>query len=418
MKSIIIVLCVTLFSLIFTTAWADEYDSDQTYASGDELFTTEELDDLLAPIALYPDPLIAQILPAATFVDQIDAAARYVRQYGKSAQIDIQPWDVSVKAVAHYPTVLFMMDSKYDWTVSLGQAFVNQEQDVMDTIQRLRADAKAAGSLVSTPQQQVFVEDDFIRVIPAQPEVIYVPQYDPAVVYVEGFYPSYGFLSFGIGFGVGAWLNRDCDWHRHRIYYHGWRGRGWINRARPYINIRNRTYINSRHRDISINRRVVQHDTLRFRNELRRNVELRRESARRPGGVPANVPQRRSRVAPPATLAPRPATPGKIERRNPDRGRLPQEEASKPYSEFGGYGSERELKTYRQRGRMSRDSVHQINREPLTTRQPTAVPNTGSTRSAPAPTMRQVPSAPAPSSKSATPIHGDVPGSSRPTRQR
>ncbi|ACM19739.1 protein of unknown function, DUF330-containing [Geotalea daltonii FRC-32] len=416
MKSITIVLFATLLSLIFTPAGADEY-SAEAYNAGDDLFTTEELDDLLAPIALYPDPLIAQILPAATFVDQIDEAARYVRQYGKSARIDLQPWDVSVKAVAHYPTVLFMMDNRYEWTVSLGQAFVNQEQEVMDIIQQLRADAKAAGSLISTPQQQVIVEGQVIRIIPAEAEVIYVPQYDPVAVYVEGFYPSYGFISFGIGFGIGAWLNRDCDWHRHRIFYHGWRGRGWINRARPFINTRNRTYINSRHRDIHINRRVVQHDTIRFRNELRRNVELRREQGRRPG-APANVPQRRTRVAPPATTVPRPASPGTIERRSPDRGRLSQGEVSKPYSGFGGYGSDRELKTYRQRGRMSRDSVHQLNRQPLTTGQPSAVPGIGTTRSAPAPTIRQAPPAPAPSTRSAPQIPGGVPGGSRPARQR
>src|SRR5208337_3421983 len=95
--------------------------------SADTLFTAEELDDLLAPIALYPDPLLAQILPAATFIDQIDEAARYVRQYGKTARIDDQPWDVSVKAMAHYPDVLFMMDQKNDWTASLGQAFINQQ---------------------------------------------------------------------------------------------------------------------------------------------------------------------------------------------------------------------------------------------------------------------------------------------------
>src|SRR5512144_94798 len=80
----------------------------------DYLFTAEELEDLLAPIALYPDPLLAQILPAATFVDQIDEAARFVRRYGRAPRIDYQPWDVSVRAVAHYPDVLFMMDRKYD----------------------------------------------------------------------------------------------------------------------------------------------------------------------------------------------------------------------------------------------------------------------------------------------------------------
>ena len=127
-------------------------------------FAAAELDELLAPIALYPDPLIAQILPAATFFDQVDAATRYVKQFGNVALIDDQPWDVSVKAVAHYPDVLFMMDQKYDWTVSLGEAYINQPQDVMDAIQRLRAEAEAEGNLVSNSQQQVINEGGIISI--------------------------------------------------------------------------------------------------------------------------------------------------------------------------------------------------------------------------------------------------------------
>ncbi|WP_243370990.1 DUF3300 domain-containing protein [Geotalea sp. SG265] len=394
MRIISSVLCLILLCLSVTGAMAEEYTADQAHEAGGEFFTAEELEDLLAPIALYPDPLIAQILPAATFVDQIDEAARFVRQYGESARIENQPWDVSVKAVAHYQTVLFMMDSKYDWTVSLGQAFVNQEQEVMDTIQRLRAEAKTAGSLVSTPQQQVLVEDQLIRIVPAEPEVIYVPQYDPVAVYTEELYPSYGFISFGVGFGIGAWLNRDCDWHRHRIYYHGWRGRGWINRARPYINIRNRTYINNRLRDIRINPRIVQRDTIRYRNELRRE---RGTVPRTPTARPS-----RNRVAPQAVPAPGPASP--TQRRTFDR-RI-QRGTEAPYTGFGGYGSERELRTYRQRGRMSRDTIHQLNRQPLTTTGPGVQGTRTMPRSAPAPSIRSAPRAPATS------------GGERPTRQR
>ncbi|NTU76750.1 MAG: DUF3300 domain-containing protein, partial [Alphaproteobacteria bacterium] len=98
-----------------------------------------------------------------------------------------------------------------------------------EAIQRLRAEAMANGNLVSTAQQEVIVDGAVIRIVPAQAEVIYVPSYDPMLVYA-GPPPQYGFITFGIGFTIGAWLNRDCDWHRHRIYYHGWRGRGWIDR--------------------------------------------------------------------------------------------------------------------------------------------------------------------------------------------
>ena len=166
MKKILITIQAVMIVLLLATGYSARAESypDETAGTiieqpGETLFTPDELDELLAPIALYPDPLIAQMLPAATFVDQIDEAARYIRQYGKDAQIDDQPWDISVKAVTHYPEVLFMMDSKYDWTVSLGQAFINQQQDVMDAIQRLRAEAEAAGNLVSSAQQQVINQE-------------------------------------------------------------------------------------------------------------------------------------------------------------------------------------------------------------------------------------------------------------------
>ena len=117
MRIIQFTLVAALLALALVTghaAWADDYlpEPADTMALPGEPFTAEELDDLLAPIALYPDPLLAQILPAATFIDQIDEAARYVRQYGQSPRIDDQPWDVSVRAVAHYPDVLFMMYQK------------------------------------------------------------------------------------------------------------------------------------------------------------------------------------------------------------------------------------------------------------------------------------------------------------------
>jgi hypothetical protein len=283
MKKILIILQTTLllFCLVVGhTAWAnsaaDPYNTQ---------FSMEELEDLVAPIALYPDPLIAQILPAATFIDQINEAARYVKQYGRYAQVDRQYWDVSVKAVAHYPDVLFMMDQKYDWTVSLGQAFINQNDDVMYAIQLLRQDARAAGNLGSTPQQQVIVDNGYIRIIPAEPQVIYVPVYDPQVVYVERPSPGFGFVTFGAGLTLGVWLNRDCDWRERRVYYHGWRGRDWINRARPHVQIQNNIYINKTNTVININKKVMQHDTARYHEKIRQDVRIRRERQELPGNV-------------------------------------------------------------------------------------------------------------------------------------
>ena len=397
MKTILITIAAALLvmGLVPVRATCADYDDQQaTYDTqpGSGLFTPDELNDLLAPIALYPDPLIAQILPAATFIDQIDEAARYVRQYGKSARIDDQPWDVSVKAVAHYPDVLFMMDQKYDWSVSLGQAFVNQEQDVMDAIQRLREEAQAVGNLVTTPQQQVIDEGGTISIVPAAPDVIYVPQYDPLVVYVERPYPSYGFVTFGIGFTIGVWLNRDCDWHRHRVYYHGWHGGGWIGRARPHVHDRDHVYINNRYRTTTINPRVLQHDTHRFREDIRRTVQERRERGGQPRprgqevrprsqgtGGKVTPPRPALQTPAPAVQPPRPATNAPRQPQIPDnrdlyRGREPRGAQPAPFSGYGGYGSRGEAKTYRERGQTSRENIRQAPpRQPVPVRSnPTA----------------------------------------------
>jgi hypothetical protein len=252
--------------------------------NSDGLFSMEELEDLFAPIALYPDPLIAQILPAATFIDQINEAARYVGQEGKYARIDTQQWDVSVKAVAHYPDLLFMMDREYDLTVSLGQAFINQREEVMQAIQLLRQDAYATGNLVSTPQQQVVVEEGYIRILPAQPDLVYLPEYDPQAVYVEPFRPGSGLITFGIGFTIGPWLNRDCDWHGHRVYYHGWRGRDWIERSRSHVHTRNNVYVNTYQTTIRIDNRVLQHNIEDYRGQVRHDARFRQKRQERRSG--------------------------------------------------------------------------------------------------------------------------------------
>ena len=301
MKKTILAIVTFTIPLMFGlgATWAESYEQDYYAISAPDLLTLEELDDLLAPIALYPDPLIAQILPAATFVDQVERAASYVRQRGKSARIDLQPWDLSVKAVAHYPQVLFMMEENFDWTVSLGQAFIEQPQDVMDAIQRLRDYARAQGNLYSTKQQQVIYEADIIRIVPARPQYLYVPVYDPQVIYVESYPPSYPIITFGIGFTIGAWLNRDCDWRQRRVYYHGWRGNGWVNRSRPHIRDRRGIYINRRASIIRVNNSVLERDTRGFRQILRTD-SLRRREERRLSTPPSRFdqPRRPERIAP------------------------------------------------------------------------------------------------------------------------
>jgi hypothetical protein len=224
----------------------------------DEAFSGEQLDNLLAPIALYPDPLLAQVLLAATFPDQIDEASRFLRGAADPNYIDSQPWDVSVKAVARYPTVLDMMADKLDWTTAVGQAYVNQSTAVTESVQRLRAEARAAGNLVSTPQQEVAVSGGYIEIYPAQPRFIYVPVYDPEVVYFRrpGFFAG-AVISFGRGFAIGAWLNHDFDWGSHRVYYHGWdRGPVWVRRSRPFVHVTN-VYVNNNYHTVHMNRMVV-----------------------------------------------------------------------------------------------------------------------------------------------------------------
>jgi hypothetical protein len=196
--------------------------------------SAEQLDELLGPIALYPDALVALILPAATVSSDVVLAQRYLAAGGDVALIDDQAWDDSVKSLAHYPDVIRWMDENLEWTQQVGEAFVIQPADVMKSIQRLRARARAVGTLTDTPQQLVMLDDDAIRIVPAQPDVIYVPYYDPEIVYVERrtYYPD-PFLTFGFGCSVGWWLSYDCDWHHRSIWvshrrhdwfdHHDWR---------------------------------------------------------------------------------------------------------------------------------------------------------------------------------------------------
>jgi hypothetical protein len=179
-----------------------------------------QLDQLLGPIALYPDPLIAQMLPASSFPTEIVIANRYVSGGGDPNQIDQQSWDPSVQALARYPEVLQWMDQNLEWTTELGQAFLNQQQDVLDSIQRLRQSAYNFGNLQSTPQQQVVNDGSGIEIIPVDPQVIYVPVYQPDQVYDSQ--AAYGTpdVTFSIGGAMGPWLDCDFDWgHRNLIVW-------------------------------------------------------------------------------------------------------------------------------------------------------------------------------------------------------
>src|SRR5580658_6259839 len=144
---------------------------------GGPLLAPSQLDQLVGPIALYPDPLLAELLPAATFPSEIVMANRYVSQNGDPNQIATQGWDPGVQALCHYPNILKWMDDNLAWTTQLGQAFENQQADVMDSVQRLRAQAQSLGNLPSTPQESVTEDDGAIAIEPTDPDQMYVPSY-------------------------------------------------------------------------------------------------------------------------------------------------------------------------------------------------------------------------------------------------
>jgi hypothetical protein len=210
------------------------------------------LQALVAPIALYPDALVAQILTASTFPDQV-AIANYWIQQNKSLTgsalmqaVDKQTWDPSVKALTQFPSVLDNLATNLSWTSSLGEAYHNQSADVMTAIQTLRAQAQAKGNLKSTPQITVVQQSPQTIVIQsANPQVVYVPEYNPAVIYGYPYVvpayvaPAYStgdmvaasMLSFGAGIAVGAMMSGgccgwgysswNCGWHGTAVVYHG-----------------------------------------------------------------------------------------------------------------------------------------------------------------------------------------------------
>src|SRR5271165_6792833 len=208
------------------------------------MLRAEQLDQLLAPIALYPDALLAQILMAATYPLEIVKARRWFQDPrhaalpgdALAAAIEAEAWDPSIKALMTFPQILRMMDANLDWTEKVGDAFLAQQADVMDAIQRLRYQAAAAGTLWSNAQQRVTTEGQGIVIEPASPAFIYPPVYNPADVYGPWPYPDYppldivpsdydvGFaLPLGIGFGVGfavvrpLWRWCAFDWAQRRI---------------------------------------------------------------------------------------------------------------------------------------------------------------------------------------------------------
>jgi hypothetical protein len=187
-------------------------------------FKPEEIDALVAPIALYPDSLLSQIFMASTYPLEVVEASRWAKQNKNlkgdalAQALEKQDWDPSVRSLVNFPDVLSNMSDKLDWTQKLGDAFLSQQKEVMDAVQRLRAKAEAAGNLKTTEQQKVIVEEKVIKIESPSPQVVYVPTYNPTVVYGAWPYPAYppypwyppgyafgaSMLAFGTGVALGA----------------------------------------------------------------------------------------------------------------------------------------------------------------------------------------------------------------------
>src|SRR5215813_11478682 len=191
-----------VISLILTFTPSSGYANEESGPGGaadSAPISAKELRSLVAPIALYPDPLVAQVLAASTFPDQVAVANYWVQQHKSLTgqvmmdAVNSQPWNASVKALTQFPSVLDNMSNNLNWTSALGEAYHNQPSEVTAAIQTLRAQAKTAGNLKSGSQITVTQESpQVISIQPANPEMVYVPQYDPGVIYGMPYYtPNY-----------------------------------------------------------------------------------------------------------------------------------------------------------------------------------------------------------------------------------
>jgi hypothetical protein len=318
-KSVVFIVSWLLVLFMAAPPWLFAQDQGDK-----QTFSQAELDQMLAPIALYPDSLLAQILMASTYPLELVMADRWVRENKGlqgdqlNAELDKQDWDPSVKALVPFPQVLAMMSEKLDWTERLGDAFLDQQDAVMDTIQKLRGKAEETGNLKSGNEQMVTNDGGDIEIAPTNPEVIYVPVYNPNIVYGPWWYPDYppfwyyppGFVVARIvfsfpffctvgpfwWFGWGHW-----DWHHHSVFVNVDRH---ININRSQIrdtHIRAETW----HHDVAHRRGVLyghEADRVRFGQTSRGSVDTRRifrgfspgsSTSRQLQVTPQTVPQNR-----------------------------------------------------------------------------------------------------------------------------
>lgn len=341
-------------------------------------FSQAQIDQMLAPIALYPDQLLSQVLMASTYPAEVAEAARWStanpNQRGDAAvtAVQNQAWDPSVQSLVAFPPVIQMMGAQPDWVQNLGDAFLASSSQMLDSAQRLRSQAIKAGSLKTSEQQNVVVEQDapsqqtIIRIEPTNPQVVYVPAYNPTVVYGSWAYPNYppvyyppprayypgqalaAGIMFGVGVGIVHSLWSDCDWRRRDVN----------------INV-------NRYNNININRRIdVSQTTFRHNPIARRGVPYRdertRQAYRPPTGGAAQRAEFRGREP-----APRPAQPAAQpgvarDRPSPPAAQRPRDRSN---DAFAGARDPDRSRQQAQRGSASRQSMAQ-NARPAPKRAP------------------------------------------------
>jgi len=254
---------VLVWGLILTTSSANAAPTAGLYLPMQEApsanLPASQIDALVAPIALYPDALVAQVLAASTYPNEVVEADQWLKDHSNlqgsalAEAVNQQSWDPSVQALTQFPSVLDNMANNLSWTSALGDAFYNQQADVMAAVQRLRQQAKAAGNLKSTSQMTVTQENPQTIIIqPANPQVVYVPTYNPTVVYGTPYYPpgystgavvATGLISFGVGMAVGAAMSGGCCGWGWNNWNCGWRGGTVVYNRNTYVS-RSNVYAN------------------------------------------------------------------------------------------------------------------------------------------------------------------------------
>jgi hypothetical protein len=339
-----------------TTALA----STQSQTQNDQTLSQAQIQQLVAPIALYPDALLTQVLMASTYPLEVVEAARWSRDNptmkgpALETAMQAQSWDPSIKALTSVPQTLQMMNDKLNWTQQLGDAFLAQQQSVLDAVQTLRAEAQAAGNLQSTPQQVVTTApppagqidttvQQPIVIEPVNPDVYYVPVYNPAIVYGAWDYPAYqpfywsppGFVasnvvSFAAGIAVGAAIWGNCDWWHHSVIIN-------VNRYNVFnhtnINITNNVWVhnpahrgNVPYRNAAVAERFGRGNEAATRNAFRDNPNVERTDPLRDRSVVQPDDGSRDRADAQRERAPL----GQVDPQRPDLRRLDgQDEATK-----------------------------------------------------------------------------------------